>query len=173
MSPPRSSPATARVEFAYDAGGNRSQVTPPGRPTHTFGFTEADLGSSYTPPAVDAGPTTVASTYNLDRQASRVDLPTGQAVEFSYDSAGRLSRLGLARGQVSYSYEPATGRLGVIDTSAGVRLEYTYDGALVLAETMTGPAAGGVSVTYDNESVPPRRPPEGPPSPWATTPTVC
>ncbi len=62
--------------FGYDANGNVTSVTPPGRPAHVFGFTPNDLMSSYTPPLLSTeAPTTYE--YNLDKQPTVIHRPDG------------------------------------------------------------------------------------------------
>lgn len=144
------------VEFGYDAGGNPTSVTPPGRPAHRFGYTEAGLGSTYTPPDVGQGPTTVTNAYDADRQVRRIDLPTGQTVDLSYDAAGRLDRVGLGRGPIGYSYR-SDGQLSGITAPGGIGLTYGYQGALPTRETSTGPVPGEIGVTYDADLRPATR----------------
>ena len=54
------------------------------------------------------------------------------------------------RGTVTYSYSAVTGNLSGITAPDGVGLSYTYDGALPLSTSWTGPVAGSVSRVFDN-----------------------
>ena len=142
-------PGSRDVEFGYDANSNRSSVTPPGRPAHGFGYTAFDLEETYTPPSVGGGSTTVTNVYQADRQLDRIDLPTGQSVDISFDAAGRLATVTLGRGAVEYSYKPATGQVAGITAPGGIGLSYSYDGQLPTAESMSGPVSGDVSTAFD------------------------
>jgi RHS repeat-associated protein len=148
----------SQVGFSYDANGNVTSVTPPGRPEHDFGYTPADLMSSYTPPVV-AGTGATTYEYNLDKQPTVVHRPDGSTINFTYDSAGRLSTVTYPKGPntsdgtvtVTRTYSPATGNLSGVTSSDGQSLAYTYDGNLPLSATWSGGAAGSVSRAYNND----------------------
>ncbi|HKH45719.1 MAG TPA: RHS repeat-associated core domain-containing protein, partial [Thermoanaerobaculia bacterium] len=67
-----------------------------------------------------------------------------------YDGAGRLSTLDFSRGRITYTYDPATGKLKTLGSPGGVTLTYTYDGSLLTRTTWSGPVTGTVERTYDN-----------------------
>ena len=138
------------INYAYDAKGNLTSITPPGRPAHTFTFTEVDLGSSYIPPNVGAGSNSTNYTYNADRDLTRITRPDAQQINFAYDSAGRLSTLTAPSGQYTYSYHVNTGNLTSITAPGNNTLAYDYDGSLPTRATWSGTIAGNVSRTYDN-----------------------
>ncbi len=139
------------VQYRYDATENVTGVTPPGRPMHDFAYSPINLVTAYTPPAVP-GVTTPATTYtyNADRQLIQVTRPDGQTKSLTYDSGGRLSTLTIPRGQVLLGYDPATGNLSRLTAPGGIALNFRYDGALLTSETRSGPLAGSVGRTYDN-----------------------
>jgi RHS repeat-associated protein len=139
------------IGYGYDANGNLTSLTPPGRPAHTFSYTPVNLTSAYQPPDVLPGPDETRYDYNLDRQLTTVTRPDGKTVNFDYDSAGRLDSVGIARGTIGYSYDPATGSTSAITAPGGANLAYTYDGFLVTGETWSGPVAGSTAYTYDND----------------------
>jgi len=139
------------VRFAYDASGNVTRRTPPGRTEHTFEFTPRDELSTYTPPVVGVENNAVHSAYNADRQPLRVDHPDGHAMQFQYDSAGRVSLVDFATGQRTYGYDPA-GRmvsLGVTSSTSTISQTYTYDGQVPTSATWSGSIVGSVSAAYD------------------------
>jgi len=138
------------IGYAYDASGNLTALTPPGRPSHTFTYTAVNLKASYTAPTVGSQNSQTQYTYDADRHLTQISCPDGQTVSFSYDSSGRLSTLSIARGQVSYSYDATKGVLTTITAPDGLGLSYSYDGTLPLKETWAGTVAGSVSRTYDN-----------------------
>jgi RHS repeat-associated protein len=142
------------VVFGYDSNGNVTSVTPPGKPTHGFGFTPNDLMSSYTPPLLSTeAPTTYE--YNLDKQPTVIHRPDGTTINFTYDSAGRLSTTTYpsVNGNlvVTRTYSPTTGQLTGVTTSDGQSLAYGYDGSLSTSTTWSGNVAGSVSRTYNND----------------------
>jgi RHS repeat-associated protein len=138
------------IGFGYDANGNLSSLTPPGRPSYTFTSTPVDLPSSVTAPSVGSGSSQTLFAYNLDRRLTQETLPDGQTVNLGYDSAGRLSTVDLATGQINTTYDAATGNLKSMTAPGGISMSYTYDGSLLTGETWTGPVAGSVTRTYDN-----------------------
>jgi RHS repeat-associated protein len=142
------------VVFGYDANGNVTSVTPPGKPAHGFGFTPNDLMSSYTPPLLSTeAPTTYE--YNLDKQPTVIHRPDGSTINFTYDSAGRLSTTTYpsVNGNVTVTrtYSPTTGKLSSVSTSDGQTITHGYDGRLPVSWTSSGTIAGSVSLGYSND----------------------
>jgi len=87
----------SQVGFSYDANGNVTSVTPRAGRNTTFGYTPADLMSSYTPPAV-AGTGATTYEYNLDKQPRVVHRRMASQIVFGYDGAGRLSTVTYPKG---------------------------------------------------------------------------
>ncbi len=139
------------IGYHYDANGNLASLTPPGRLAHRFTYTPIDLNATYTPPSIGTALTQTVYSYNADRQLTRVTRPDGQTVSFGYDNAGRLSGVTFARGAYTYAYNPATGNLSSIGAPGGINLAYTFDGPFPTGETLSGPVAGQVARTYDND----------------------
>jgi RHS repeat-associated protein len=148
----------SQVGFSYDANGNVTSVTPPSRPEHDFRYTPADLMSSYTPPAV-SGTGATTYEYNRDKQPTVVHRPDGSTINFTYDSAGRLSTVAYPKGPntsdgtvtVTRTYNTTTGKLASVSTSDGQSLSYGYDGKLLLSTTWSGTVSGSVSRTFNND----------------------
>jgi RHS repeat-associated protein len=134
-------------ELTYDGNGALASVTPPGRPAHTFEFRSDRRIASYAPPG--GGPVTYG--YDADGRRTGVSRADGQSVTFAYDAAGRLTQLGLGRGQVVYTYDATTQQVATITAPDGVRVAYTYDGFLPTSESWSGPVAGVVATTYDDD----------------------
>jgi RHS repeat-associated protein len=145
-------PGNRTIAYAYDPNGNVTSLAPPGRPGHAFTYTPTDLEATYDPPDIGLPLDVTANTYNLDRQVTRISLPTGQNLDFAYDATtGKLSGLTFSRGTTGYGYSATTGQLTSIVAPGGVSLAFGYDGSLLLQESWTGPAAGSVGRTYDND----------------------
>jgi RHS repeat-associated core domain len=148
----------SQVGFSYDANGNVTGVTPPSRPEHDFGYTPADLMSSYTSPAV-AGTGATTYEYNLDKQPTVVHRPDGSTINFAYDSAGRVATVTYPKGPeasdgtitVTRTYSATTGKLASVSASDGQNLSYAYDGSRLTSVTAGGAAPGVVSVTRNND----------------------
>jgi len=144
-------PDGRELRYTYDANGNLTSLTPPGRPGHAFAYTPVDLAAAYVPPELEAGPTPTQYAYNLDCQLVQVIRPDGTTIDVAYDGAGRLSTLTFPRGQLSSTYDPATGHLTTITAPDGGILTYGYDGSLLTSETWSGSIVGSVQYTYDND----------------------
>jgi RHS repeat-associated protein len=136
------------VGYTYDANSNLSTLTPPGRPPHVLGYTPRDEISSYTPPLVGAQSSEVRYFYDPDRMPDHIDPPGVQSVDFVYDTAGRLSLVDHATGQLTFAYDAANRPIS-LDTPL-ISLTPAYDGGLITGTTWTGAVAGSVTHTYDN-----------------------
>ncbi|MBY0279732.1 RHS repeat protein [Candidatus Binatia bacterium] len=163
-------PDANQVGFTYDANGNLATLTPPGRPAHGFEYTPIDLEQKYLPPAVPGVvPKDTTSTYNFDRQLDLVSRPDGQSVDYVYDNdipgvaTGRLRKVTLPEGDVTYDYVPATapsgaGRVASITRPDGGTISYGYDGFLLTDTTWgcasppcaPGTVLGRVAHAYDD-----------------------
>ncbi|MCY1019272.1 HNH/endonuclease VII fold putative polymorphic toxin [Pyxidicoccus sp. MSG2] len=144
-------PGEREVRYAHDASGNLTSLTPPGRAAHAYTFTKQDLPEVYTPPETGMGEGVVGYSYDLDQQLTRVLRPDGTTVDFAYDTAGRVETVTTARGTVSSTYEPVTGRLTRLAAPDGITLAYDYDGSLMTGTTWAGPVSGSVRATYDDQ----------------------
>jgi YD repeat-containing protein len=89
-------PDTREIGFSYDAGGNITSITPPGKPTHAFDYTPVNLLDTYYPPALNGVPNvTTQYAYNLNREIDLITRPDGRTIDFVYDTAGRLNTVNL------------------------------------------------------------------------------
>ena len=144
-------PDGRRIPYTYDAHGNVTSITPPGRPPHSFTYTPVDLEETYNPPPVTGGGTNRTNhAYNLNRQPTLVTRPDGQTIGFEYDTRGRLVTVIVPSGELAYVYDAASGNLTNIIAPDGGALTYAYDGSLLTKTTWAGTIAGNVGQTYDN-----------------------
>ena len=139
------------VQFGYDANGNLTSITPPGKPNHAFTYTDGNLLAEYIPPDIGANAGRLRYQYNADRQLTRINQSGGTTVNFGYDDAGRLMTVAFPRGQISYSYDPTTGKLATLTAPDGPKLTFSYDGDLPTGTTWSGTIAGSVDQTYNND----------------------
>jgi len=143
----------------YDANGNLTSTTPPGRPPHVFSYNRVDMQSLYSPPsALGTGPTT--SDYNFDRQPTVITRADGSTIILGYETpSGRPSALTYQAGPESsdgsitttYLYSPTAGVPTALSASNGQTMSYGWDGSLLTSQTWSGAAAGSVGWTYDND----------------------
>ena len=142
---------TRIVQFDYDANGNLTALTPPGRPQHGFVFDNADQGTVYDPPAAGLPEDRTLFTYNLDHQLELVTRPDGQTIDSVYDLVtGRLTSMVTPRGSYVYGYQPGSGNLASVADPDGGSLAFTYDGSLPKSVTWTGPVAGSLQLGYNS-----------------------
>lgn len=145
-------PDNLKIEFTYDANGNLATLKPAGRPAHGFSYTPVNLTGTYEPPAVTgSGTTNTVYTYNRDRQLTEVVRPDGEDIDYTYDSAGRLATQVINRGTYTLSYNATSGQLTGLNAPGGFNLAYTYAGALLTQLQWSGPLAGRVNFTHDND----------------------
>ena len=78
--------------FAWNAKGNLSSLTPPGKPAHGFLYTMKDELSSYAPPTL---PNVGNETYGWtrDSEVRMVGHPDGTSTTLTRDAAGRATRI--------------------------------------------------------------------------------
>lgn len=139
------------VLFGYDANGNLTSLTPPGQPSHLFKYTQRDQTQEYDPPgAANTGTVNTLYEYSLDKELIKITRPDGLSLAFTYDNAGRLSKLTTPDGDTGYAYAD-TGKLASITVPDGVKLAYSFTGALLTETAWTGEVAGKVGYAYDND----------------------
>ena len=138
------------ASFAYDNNGNLTSLTPPGKPAHTLAYTPVDQLQQYTAPTVGGITPTTQYQFNLATQPTLVTRADGQQIEFTYDTAGRLTELETPTGSTTYAYDGTTGQLTTL-TAPAATLTYAYDGGLQTSETIAGVVAGVVEWDYDHD----------------------
>ncbi|QBQ55345.1 RHS repeat-associated core domain-containing protein [Nitrosococcus wardiae] len=139
------------VSFNYNRSGNLIHITPPEQSTHQFEYTPIDQIAEYTPPDTTQGELSTHYQYNQDRQLTRITRPSGQTVEFSYDSGGELDNLNIPRGYYRYSYDSVTGQISTINAPGDSELEYAYDGFLPTSTAWVGEIFGSLTQRYNDD----------------------
>ena len=130
---------------SYDAVGNVTSIVPPGRTPHAFAYSAIRDETAYTPPLSSA------TLMNYDLDGAPLTVTRGGAlVTSSYDDAGRLTSIDLARGTLSFAYLAASGLLLSTLSPDGVEVTHTYDGPLVTKMSWGGLVVGAVDFAYNN-----------------------
>jgi RHS repeat-associated protein len=145
----QSLPDGRAVDFAYDANGNLLTLTPPGRPLHSFVYSQRDEPEGYEPPLASDGSGGTRFVWDLERRIERVVMPDETSVTFAYDAAGRLETLFHSTGFLSFGYD-AAGRLTSAGDGSG-SLGYEWDGFLLTGVEWRGEVSGRVGYEYDDE----------------------
>lgn len=141
------------VGFGFDAAGNLTTLTPPGRPPHGLAYSGRNEMANVAPPAVSGtGPTIYA--FNADRQIATVRLPDGRTIELGYDTSGRPATRTVIDSGVTHaaylaSYDPSTGQLLTLRGPGTQALTYTHEGSRVTSVAWSGAVTGTVSQAYD------------------------
>jgi RHS repeat-associated protein len=146
-------PGSREINYQYDNNSNLTSLSPPGKPAHTFTYNNVDALLSSTPPDTGTGLMPTHYTYNSDRQISQINLPDGQTLNYTYDTAGKLKTVNShASGELKrFTYDATTGQLATISNTDGVGLEYTYNGGLITANSLTGEVTGTIDYQYNND----------------------
>ena len=121
-------PDNQAIRFEYDANGNVTSITPPGRSAHRFDSDALEMPASYTPPALAtvANPATTFA-WNLDRQLTQVTRPNGDTISYNYDAAsGALTSISTPTGNYVVE-QTAAGRLNTVTSPDNIRTEFVYD----------------------------------------------
>jgi len=136
--------------FAWDDGDRMVGLTPPERGEHGFSYDRGGLDSLSWAPALESGDSTpTSSVYDLEKRPVRTVLPSGEVVEWGYDTAGRPQQVVLGTDTVRTRYD-AKGRLASM-TRNGQDLSWTWNGGVPASERWSGAVVGEVATTLDAE----------------------
>ena len=145
-------PDGREISFTYDANGNLTSLTPPGKSAHVFNYTAGDQQDKYTPPKLTGVDTITRYTYNKDKQITQITRPDGKVLDYAYDPvSGKLNTLTIPRGIYQTSYDATTGKLIEATTPEGNKLNYSYDGFLPANVSWSGNITGTVAINYNND----------------------
>ncbi len=144
-------PDASEVAFGYDDNGRLTRVAPEDSVEHALTHGPGGLLASYVPPAV-AGLTGSDLSFTHDafedlRSTATAGLP--KAVEYEYDTAGRLIEVKHDGVSDVLTYESTGGRLGTA-VSPDLTLAYTYSGALPSLVTYSGLTTGTIDWAFDD-----------------------
>ncbi|MCL1036716.1 DUF1566 domain-containing protein [Shewanella submarina] len=139
------------LEQEYDSSGNLTSLTPPGRPAHLFNYNSVDRETDYTPPIV-TGVTTPQTRYDYDRdrKLAMITRPDNQQLFFNYTSgSSELASIDIPRGRYNYNYTTG-GYLSDVTAPDSGRIDFDYDGGLLLSQTWSGVVNGSFSQRYSD-----------------------
>jgi RHS repeat-associated protein len=142
-------PSGRTYGFAHDNNGNVTSITMPSGSVHTLGYNKVNLDNSYVPP----NNPTYATSYNLDREWVRSQLPSGRAIDGGYDNGGRLRDVTYPEAGVTLSYFDNTDRVGTLTRTSATdnqAIAFSYDGFLTTRVAYSGVANGEYRYSFDN-----------------------
>ncbi|MEM7049914.1 MAG: RHS repeat-associated core domain-containing protein, partial [Acidobacteriota bacterium] len=148
-------PGNRTLGLGFDGNGNLNRVTPPGRPDHTFEYTPDDLPELYRPPTLGGNFESSSSTFDNDRRPELITRAGRQEVDLGYDPEGRLESIAVDGDALTYGYSDTTGQLESLTGPAAApdrqALTYGFDGFLPTSTTWSGPVAGSVARSFDDD----------------------
>jgi RHS repeat-associated protein len=159
----RTFPDGRELIVGYDARGDVASVIPPGKPQHSFEYTETNLLRRYAAPDVGPESSETIYSYDGDKNITRIQRPDLGLLDYGYDAAGRLVSLDFPNATLSYSYQDGTGGcceyfsdpVSITRANKGggsaETLNLTYDGWLPTSTIWSGTVSGRTDYTYNND----------------------
>lgn len=142
------------LSFNYDKNGNLISLTPAGKPVHQFSYNLMELVSSYLPPAINAqaiGHETYE--YNLDKQMTKLNKPTGEYLSFDYHPTnGLLTSISSSKESLSLAYVANSSLIKNLNHSSGLNLEYSYVGKILKSVKTSGLVNHQVSFNFNPDA---------------------
>ncbi|WP_374075828.1 RHS repeat domain-containing protein [Bdellovibrio bacteriovorus] len=141
------------TSFSYDADGNITSVTPPGKAAHAFSYNVLGLVAQYMPPSLQSKMSGAnVYSYDLDKRLTKINLPSGEQVDFNYDPRTTLlTSVGTPLGKYSFDYRPKTDLINMITTPDGVATNYAYVGNFPIEQNWIGPINAFVNYAYNTD----------------------
>lgn len=136
-------PDGRKVFYDYDANGNRTGVTPPSRPKHSFFMNALDKIARYLPPGLGG---VVYTDYEYDKEGRLVSMKRPNGLNrYSYSINGQLSTISVPGGWYEYGYNQ-NGQLSSIRSPSGISSVYAYYGKKLIGEKHAG---NTIEYSYD------------------------
>lgn len=132
------------VDLKRDAKGNVVAVKPPGKPQHNLSYSKAGRLVKYAAPDGK----TRQWQYDLDGNLIAAVKASGDVIKRSFEK-GELQTEAGAKDFVKYSYNKID-QLNKLE-SAGVVLNYAYDGRMLIKVEWQGAVCGSVERTYNSD----------------------
>lgn len=142
------------IRMTYDKNGNLISLTPAGKPVHQFSYNLMELVSGYLPPAINAqalGQETYE--YNLDKQMTKLNKPTGEYLSFDYHPTnGLLTNISSSKESLSLVYVANSSLIKNLNHSSGLNLEYSYVGKILKSVKTSGLVNHQVSFNFNPDA---------------------
>jgi len=138
------------ITYSYDALG---RLTYAGNEHIGYAMTYDVLGRLIT--ITDSNKRIIAYGYDKLGNRTRMIMPDGEKVAYTYDNVGRLAKIDSFLGAFAFSYDSLGRRTG-LDFSNGVATGYSYDSVGLLTEIITkGGRRGEIlsSLSYSHDAV--------------------
>ena len=151
-------PDGAAFGYEYTGNGDVRTLEMPSGDRHEYGFSNRDLLTSYSPPAVDAADPASSFLYDTDGRPTRATRPDGSDTRVLYvsgtndvDRVEERSDPGdPTPDTTTLSHDPATGHLAGVSEGDGDTMAFGWEGSLLSDVTWGGAVAGTVAYGYDD-----------------------
>ena len=139
------------VLATYDGVGRLVRIAPAGQPSTTIGLSPAGRQTGFLPPTVGSDGSYETRSYDPDGNAAAISGPGDRSVSVAYDQAGRVGGWQFDQGAATTAYDSTTGLLTGSTAPGGIGTGISYVGGIPVARTVSGPVAGAVTASLDQE----------------------
>ncbi len=140
-------PGPRSVLRMLDAAGYTAAIQPPDRPAHLFDYTPTGNLARYTPPLVGGENEAVEYSYDGAGRLTSALLADGALVTLAYDANGRLVTMSEPLGSHQYSYDAVSGFPSSVSSPGNVTIGYGYLAGAFTSLAWSGAVSGSVSRT--------------------------
>jgi len=146
-------PDNSVIAMTWNANGDMTSITPPGKTAHSFSYNLFELVSEYLPPSLGAGLSgATLYSYNLDKQLTQVNLPDGAQIGYNYGaSTGLLNSINMPTGNFSITYPQSSDLVSSITSPDNVVLSYSYAGNVLTGVTSSGPVSSSLQFSFNSD----------------------
>ncbi len=140
----------AKLGLSSDKVGRLTASTAPSGAKTSWAYSALGAVTKWTPPLA-SGQVAETASYNADTAPTDVGHLDASKSTVTYDSAGRVKDWTSPWATTSVGWDTA-GRLSSL-TRGSQRLDYAWNGPLLLSETSTGDTPGSVAWAYDSATM--------------------
>jgi RHS repeat-associated protein len=141
-------PDQSEIQYAYDSAGNLISLSGPGATAaHRMDYTRTHLLEFYTSPSG----ATEAFQYDRDKRPVKRTYPSGRSIQWDYSGPNLLTAMRTPEGEHSYVYNPDTRQPERTLSRDGQRIDFGYDGDLLVQADWIGPVTGSVTCEYNSD----------------------
>ncbi|HEV3513879.1 MAG TPA: hypothetical protein VGS05_19385 [Candidatus Sulfotelmatobacter sp.] len=133
----------------HDAAGRLVQIQPPGGFNYTLGVSPAGRPTGFAPPMVEGDASVETVAYDKDGELAAISGLGQRAVNYEYDSGGRITSSTFDQGKSTISYDEHSGLRSQATDPSGVITHYGYAGRRLNRLAWSGPITGSISATLD------------------------
>ncbi len=147
-------PAGRAWEASYDADGQQSSLTPPGREPHTWEYSAVGRLLASVLPAVEGMLASLGWRYDRDGLPLEVTREDGSKSQTEYDMSGRPVRVVSEASDLQFVYKETTGQLERVEEAGGGSIDMEWEGPLLKAIAWAGIVAARMEVEYGSMGLP-------------------